>query len=313
VGASPYDNIIATAIQQWNLFTTQQALAAGLTRAVLERQARVSGGPFDRMARGIYGLREFPAHPLQLLGVALLGHGAGAVACGRSAAWALGLDGVSPGCIEVALPPGRGHYRTGVRRRELTPAEVVRLGPFWMTAPVITLLDIAADLDDIAWEWSLESAMRRGLVTMSAVWAELDERARLHQRGVARARRVLELRPTGARPTGSQLETEFIQLIRPVPEIPDEERQFPVERNGEVVARLDVAFPRVHAYTEVHGAQHRESLVYDACRETMVAATLGWLESEVTSRDIRYNRRATIGRMVEFIHMASRRVLVTRD
>jgi hypothetical protein len=179
-----------------------------------------------------------------------------------------------------------------------------------MTAPVITVLDIAADLDDITWEWSVECAIRKDLVTMSAMTAEIDHRATLHRPGVGRARRVLALRPPNARATGSQLETEFIQLIRPVEEIPEEERQFPVVRHNEVVARLDVAFPQVHAYTEVHGGQHRESLPYDACRETMVAATLGWLESEVTSRDVRHARRVTVARMIEFIQMASRRVLI---
>jgi hypothetical protein len=192
----------------------------------------------------------------------------------------------------------------------LKPSEIVPLGPFLMTAPVITLLDIAAYLDDITWEWSVESAMRKELVTMLALTAELDRRAALRRPGVGRAQRVMALRPHGARATGSQLETEFIQLIRPVEQIPEEERQFPVVRHNAVVARLDVAFPQVHAYTEVHGGQHRESLPYDACRETMVAATLGWPESEVTSRDVRHARRVTIARMIEFIQTASRRVLV---
>jgi hypothetical protein len=96
-----------------------------------------------------------------------------------------------------------------------------------MTAPVITVLDIAADLDDITWEWSVECAIRKDLVTMSAMTAEIDHRATLHRPGVGRARRVLALRPPNARATGSQLETEFIQLIRPVEEIPEEERHFP--------------------------------------------------------------------------------------
>jgi hypothetical protein len=152
--------------------------------------------------------------------------------------------------------------------------------------------------------------MRKELVTMLALTAELDRRAALRRPGVGRARRVMALRPHGARATGSQLETEFIQLIRPVQQIPEEERQFPVVRHNAVVARLDVAFPQVHAYTEVHSGQHRESLPYDACRETMVAATLGWPESEVTSRDVRHARRVTIARMIEFIQTASRRVLV---
>jgi len=119
---------------------------------------------------------------------------------------------------------------------------------------------------------------------------------------------VLSLRTANARPTGSQLETEFLQLIRPVAAIPEPERQRPVVRHGEIVARLDFAFPDVWAYTEVHGAQHRESLRYDAYRETTVAATLGWLESEVTAGDVRNTPRPTVARMIEFLATAARRL-----
>jgi very-short-patch-repair endonuclease len=176
-----------------------------------------------------------------------------------------------------------------------------------MTDALTTLLDLADELDDITWEWALESALRRGLVSVEEVIGETARRSRLHRAGAIRARRVLARRPRQGRPTGSQLETEFIQLIRPIPEIPEEERQRPVFRFGRLVARLDVAFPAVKAYTEVHGPQHRESLQYDTTRETTIAATLGWLASEVTARDIRSNPRPTINRMVEFIATAAAR------
>jgi hypothetical protein len=122
---------------------------------------------------------------------------------------------------------------------------------------------------------------------------------------------VLALRPPGARPTGSQLETEFLQLIRPVPEIPEPERQYPVLRHGRIDARLDFAYMELCAYTEVHGGQHRESLLYDATRETLVAGTLGWLASEVTAHGIRKVPRHTIARMIEFIGAAARRAGTT--
>jgi hypothetical protein len=145
------------------------------------------------------------------------------------------------------------------------------------------------------------------LFTIPRLMTEVERRSHLHWTGIGRAQRVLALRPPGARPTGSQLETEFIQLIRPVEEIPEGERQVPIYRTGRIVARLDVAFPPVKAYTEVHGAQHRESLQYDTYRETTIAAAIGWLASEVTCRDIRNTPRATIGRIIEFIATASQR------
>jgi very-short-patch-repair endonuclease len=176
-----------------------------------------------------------------------------------------------------------------------------------MTDALTTLLDLAATLDDIRWEWALEYGLRHELFTVVAVELGVARRSQQRRPGVARARRVLALRPPKTRPTGSQLETEFLQLIRPVREIPEPERQYPVFRFQKVAARLDFAYVAVQAYTEVHGGQHRESLRYDANRETMVAATLGWLESEVTAGDIRDTPRPTISRMIEFIATASRR------
>jgi hypothetical protein len=187
----------------------------------------------------------------------------------------------------------------------------VPLGPFFVTDALTTLMDLAVVLDDRQWEWALESALRRELVTIASVATETDRRSRARWPGAARARRVLAARPPNARPTGSQLETEFVQLIRPVREIPDGDRQYPVFRHGRIIARLDVAYPCVHAYTEVHGRQHRESLQYDTSRETWVATTLGWLASEVTAPDVRKTPRATIARMIDFIATAAARATTT--
>jgi hypothetical protein len=304
---SPYDVIVAIAASQWDLFTAQQAFQAGLTPAGLRWNCR-PGGPFERVARGVYRLRDVPPQPCQRLGVELLAAGKGAVACHRSAGWLLGLDGVPAGLIDIAVPIGRSHTRRGRRRMMIDPSHVVPIGSFYMTDALTTLLDLATDLDDRTWEWTLESALRKKLVIIEGVVAETARRSQLHLPGAPRARRVLALRPAGARPTGSQLETEFIQLIRPVEPIPEPERQRPVFRVGRLIARLDVAFPEVCAYTEVHGPQHRESLRYDTNRETLVASTLGWLASEVTWEDVRKTPRPTINRMIDFIAMAARRV-----
>jgi hypothetical protein len=297
---------MAIAANQWGLFTTKQALDAGLSETALAWESR-PGGAFERVRRGVYRVHDLPAPPLQTLGAALLGRGRGAVACGQSAAWALGLDGAREGAIEIAVPPTRSGQRAGVRRLDLEPGQILQLGPFRVTDALTTLLDLAAAVDDTRWEWMLESVLRKDLATLPAIWCEVERRSLLRWRGLSRARRVLALRPPRARPTDSQLETEFIQMIRPVPAIPEPERQRPVFRHGRIVARMDAAYVEVEAYTEVHGAQHRESLPYDANRETTIATTTGWLASEVTAREIRRTPKPTITRMIEFIATAARR------
>ena len=303
----PFDALAAIATDQWGLFTTRQALTAGFTTAQLRWQSR-PGGPFEQVLRSVYRLRNYAAPALQVLGAALLARGPDAVACGNSAGWAHGFDGVKPGRIEMIIPARTSAVRDGVHRRALDPSQIAALGPFRMTDALTTLLDLAATLDDVHWEWALEFGFRRKLFTPQEVDSGIARRSRQRRPGAVRARRVLSRRPANARPTGSQLETEFLQLVRPVGAIPEPERQRPVSRHGRIVARLDFAFPEVWAYTEVHGGQHRESLRYDTYRETTVALTLGWLEAEVTAGDVRNTPRPTIARMIEFIATAASRI-----
>jgi hypothetical protein len=157
VDLSPYDVITAVAVRQWALFSTKQAIKAGLTKGSLQWESGPAGR-YERLLRSVYRLRDYPAPPLQLLGAALLAHGPGAVACAKSAGWALGLDGIEEGCIEVAVLPSRSHRRSDTRRRILRPTDIVPLGPFFMTDPLTTLLDLASDLDDTRWEWSRVSS-----------------------------------------------------------------------------------------------------------------------------------------------------------
>jgi hypothetical protein len=79
----------------------------------------------------------------------------------------------------------------------------------------------------------------------------------------------------------------------------------------DALTTLDVGYPCVQAYTEVHGRHHRESLQYDTSRETWVATTLGWLASEVTALDIRKTPRATMARMIDFMATAAAQATTT--
>ena len=90
--------------------------------------------------------------------------------------------------------------------------------------------------------------------------------------GTARIRRVLALRPPGAPPTESLLETLMVQLARTVPGLPEPVRQLEVEW-----ARVDLAWPDLGLFVELDGQQHKDQPLYDARRETAVVAATGWL------------------------------------
>jgi hypothetical protein len=176
----------------------------------------------------------------------------GGAASGRVAAVLHGFDGVEIRGPDVTVPPGLSNQRIGVRRRTLPASAVVLVSGFACTSALQTLCDLAAELDDLVWEQALESALRRRLTSIDEL-----ERAVPGTRGAARMRRVLVMRPCGAPPTESLLETLMVQLARTVPRLPTPDRQVEVcNESGEFVARVDLAWPGLGLFIELDGQHH---------------------------------------------------------
>jgi very-short-patch-repair endonuclease len=163
---------------------------------------------------------------------------------------------------------------------------------------LLTLVDLAATLDDDAWEQALESALRKGLVTIEDIDVVLPELARMRVHGVGRIRRVLAKRPKGAKATGSYLETLMVQIVRGVPEVPDLERQLRVDNEfGEFVAFVDLSCPPLEFFFELDGRGHEGQPEYDAVRETAVVAAMGWRCGRFTWNDLHRRRQQTMRRV----------------
>ena len=182
------------------MFTTAEALADGLTASALRwGEAR---GRWRRVRQGVYvdGPEDPTAFDRALADVVATN----AVASGGLAAILLGLDGV-----EVDGRP--------VRRRSLPGERVVEVAGLRCTDGLQTMIDLAGCVDDLVWEQALESALRKRLLTVADLEDSLPALGRSRVPGTVRMRRVLELRPPGAPPTGSMLETLTLQLARTVP------------------------------------------------------------------------------------------------
>jgi hypothetical protein len=210
-----------------------------------------------------------------------------------------GLAGLLHGLDSVGLD-GRP-----VRRRALPAGRVVPIDGVECTDGLQTIVDLAAVLDDLRWEQALESALRTGLVSLAALEGLLPELGRGRIPGTARIRRVLDLRPHDAPPTGSLLETLMIQLIRTVPGLPDPVRQFPVGW-----ALLDQAWPDLGLFIELDGQQHAGQPVYDARRETAVVAATGWLCGRFTYHEVVRLPTSTGRRVGALADQARRRPIV---
>lgn len=173
-----------------------------------------------------------------------------------------------------------------------------------------TLVDLAAVVDDLVWEQALESALRKKLTTVAEIEAVLPSLGAARVPGVARIRRVLAMRPPGAAPTESLLETLMVQLARVVPGLGDPVRQYDVyDEHGQFVARVDLAWPELGLFIELDGQHHPGQPVYDARRETAVVAATGWLCGRFTWHEVVRVPKATARRLAALVRQARRRPL----
>jgi very-short-patch-repair endonuclease len=172
-------------------------------------------------------------------------------------------------------------------------------------------VDLAPLVDDLVWEQILESALRKRLVAIAALEAELPGLARSRHKGLNCMRRVLDQRPAGAPPTESLLETLFVQLARLVAGIGTPTRQLRIyNRHGDFVARVDLCWPELGLFIELDGQQHKGQPVYDAIRQTAVTGATGWLCGRFTWTEVVRFRAMSARRLAELVEQARRRPVV---
>ena len=207
-----------------------------------------------------------------------------------------GLDSVGLDGIWLTLSRKASGRRTRVSRWDLPAERVLTIAGVRCTDGLQTVVDLTRSLSDPVWEQAMESALRKGLTSVPA----------LEGLEAMRARRVLDLRPPGAPPTESLLETLMVQLARTVPGLPDPVRQLHVEAAR---ARLDLAWPRLGLFLELDGQHHKDQPVYDARRETAVVAATGWLCGRFTWSEVVGLPHSTARRLGALADQARRRPL----
>jgi len=286
------------------LVTTEELHQRGLTRAEIRWALRT--GRWHRVVRGLY--LEGPDPPSSFERAVASVRVADGVASGTMAGALARLDSVPFTRVDFSLEPGASGRRQGVRRRHVDPARIVVRHGIKCVDGTQTMLDLAAELDDLAWEQALESALRKELTTIAVIEAAIAAKP---IRGAARIRRVLALRPPGAPPTGSLLETLMVQLIRSIPGIPEPVRQYVVyNEHGDFVARIDLCWPELGLFIELDGQHHRGQPVYDATRETAIVAVTGWLCGRFTWDNVVVHA-AVARRRVAALHERARQRPVT--
>ncbi len=188
------------------VITLVQANEAGLTEQAVRR--RVRAGRWRRCSAGVFFVDDREFTDAARVRAAVWGHGQAACASGLAAAWWLELTRFAPDVVEVTVPRdshGRRHTGSRVRRRDLSPLDVVEHRGLRVTAVALT---------------ALEAAVRRGggpklmdealrcHTELRQLWAaQLRNKGRY---GSPRARRLLQAADDG---TKSQAERLFTRLL----------------------------------------------------------------------------------------------------
>jgi very-short-patch-repair endonuclease len=247
---------------QLGLLTRPQLVAQGLSRHTVRRW--VLAGRLVPIGTRTYRLAGVPPSRRGDVMAACLD--VGAVASHRTAAWLHGL-GERPPLVDVtvakgrrtdlAAPPGcRIHTSTN-----LTPDDVVPVGPIPTTSVARTLLGLAAlpeheistgHLTDV-----VERAVADRLASDRWLWWLLEQRRCRGRDGVVRFEGVLADRARLG-PTESWLERELLAVLDAA-RLPRPTTQRVVRRRGRFVARVDVVYDDRRLVIEALGYASRRT------------------------------------------------------
>ncbi|HEY7042332.1 MAG TPA: DUF559 domain-containing protein [Nocardioidaceae bacterium] len=282
-------NVIAS--RQAGAFTSQQATAAGVTRRV--RRRLVTQGVWSVRGRGLLVVAGSPGGWLQDLWLAHLAAGPASVICGRSAARLHGLRGQWGEAVEIVVPHDGAHDAAHgrVRRTRYLPEHhVVHIDGLPVTSVARTIFDRAGDpgnpvmfrRDDLVeiHERQLrrvvrDAMVRRGL-TMPGLIRVTAALARRGRAGSAVMRSLVRHLGAGYRPTESELEDAFLDLID-AEGLERPENQVDVVGERGWLGRVDFMYRSRRLIIEVDGPDHddEERILEDKRRDDGLAEA-GW-------------------------------------
>lgn len=284
-----------------HIITRGEALAAGLTPAAIRH--RLEAGQWRRARRGIYVVDPAAANDAEAahrdsVAAALIAFGPGAVASHESAAILHGIDlAHAAGAVHLTRPPtsrnGR-HEKPGVVERAAAlprhHLDVVR--GIAATSVARTVVDLARHLPLETALVSIDSALRRGVATDSALSSVRDDCATwpgAHAAGIA-------LRVGDAR-SESALES-LSRGVMIVGGIPLPELQCVISDDDGVIGRVDYLWPSQKLIGEADGRAKYENpaaLWAEKLREDRLRAAgfrvIRWNWVDVTVRRDAFLRR----------------------
>ena len=162
---SNHEELYGIAEGQGGYFSAAQARAVGISRDLLSYHARI--GRFERVAQGVYRLRQFPGSPHEDLFTAQLRAGPESVVSHDSALALYELSDVLPAEVHLTVPKTASRRRPGIRQhtRRINPDEVTAREGLRVTTVPRTLADVArSGISEDRLRQATQEAVDRGMV-----------------------------------------------------------------------------------------------------------------------------------------------------
>jgi hypothetical protein len=246
-----------TAALEYGLFSRRQAREAGHSPEDIDRLVR--RGRWRRCGRGVLRVADRADQPGDPILLAVLRAGPSAVVSGRAAAMVWEWDLLRPHqVVEIIVPQAHGGAGTecrngkiirvnGVRRAGLGADEMTTVGVLPITTPLRTAGDLLVDRPLLEAVVSVDSALRRGEVTVDAVRRALASRNRVADR--RRVDATVDLLDPGS---GSMPES-VARILFADSDLPMPRTQYVVIHGGRFLGRADFAWPEVWLIVEIDG------------------------------------------------------------
>jgi hypothetical protein len=241
------EDLLAIATAQYSLFTAAQWTETGRSRRSLSY--RKASGLVHEIHPGVFALAGAqPSFQQQVLAACL---SVGGVASHRCAAYLWGFRKFGPTTVEVLTDKDHTPSRQGVIIRRtgcLDPADVDVLHGIPITDRARTLLDLCA-VSPTRVEGALNGALNHRKVSVRRLQAVLTGVGPRHP-GRERYEELIAPFAAGQRPTESELEDDFLDLVIRRYNLPLPQRQYPVGRR-----RIDFAYPELILGIEIESVR----------------------------------------------------------
>jgi hypothetical protein len=275
---------------QLGLLSRKQAVAAGASERMV--QHRMATGRWVRVGPGVYRLAGAPVTWHQRALATCLGAGPEAVVSHRSAAVVWGLSGFRSGPLEITVPHGRSARRGSAivhRSLYLTRTDRTTHNRIPVTRPARTAVDLAGRVSAELLEEAVDDVLCRRLATLDGIRQRVDALA--GRRGSHALATILAAWGGEGMPA-NVAEMRIVRLLLDAG-LPAPVRQHEIRAGGELVARVDLAYPDRRLAVELDSFRWhagRAPFRSDRVRATRLAG-LGWRLLWATPEDAHDGRQ----------------------